>query len=72
MRFKAPDLSSNPSPEKWKWWKKCFEDGLRINGTTEDADKLVFLRKFVGSDYFTLLESSATFADALRAWTGSF
>ena len=50
----------------WKWWQKCFEDGLRINGTTEDADKLVFLRAFVGPDYFTLLKSSARFADALR------
>ena len=72
MKFKPPDLPSNPSPEKWKWWKKCFEDGLRINGTTEDADKLVFLRTFVGSDYFILLESSATFADALRTLDRQF
>ena len=72
MKFKPPDLPSNPSPEKWKWWKKCFEDGLRINGTTEDADKLVFLRTFVGSDYFTLLESSATFADTLRTLDRQF
>ena len=43
-----------------------FENGLRINGTTEDADNLVFLRIFVGSDYSTLLESSTMFADALR------
>ena len=72
MKFKLPDLPSNPSPEKWKWWKKCFEDGLRINGTTEDAEKLVFLRTFVSSDYFTLLESSATFADALRTLDRQF
>ena len=72
MKFKPPDLPSNPSPEKWKWWKKCFEDGLRINGTTEDADKLVFLRTFVGSNNFTLLESSATFADTLRTLDRQF
>ena len=52
--------------------EECFEDGLRFNGTTEDADKLVFLRTFVGSDYFTLLESSATFADALRTLDRQF
>ena len=66
MKFKPPNKPSNLSPEKWKCWKKCFEDGLRINGTTENADNLVFLRTFVGSDYFTLLECSATFAYALR------
>ena len=66
MKFKAPNLPSNPSPEKMKLWKKCFEDGLRITGTTEDADKvLLFLRTIVGSHYFTLLESSATFAGSL-------
>ena len=43
-----------------------MEDGFRINGTTEEANKLVFFRTFVGSDYFTPLESSATFADVLR------
>ena len=59
------DLPSNLSPEKRKWWKTYFEEGLRTNGTTEDADKIVFLRTFVGSDYFTLLESSATFGYAL-------
>ena len=59
MKFKPPGLPSNHSPAKWKWWKKCFEDGLRINGTTEEADKLVFLRTFVGFDFFILLESSA-------------
>ena len=57
---------SDPSPETWIRWKKCFEDILRINGTTEEGDKLVFLRTFDGSDYFTLLESTAMFADALR------
>ena len=72
MKFKPPNLPSNRSPEKWKWWKKCLEDGIRINGTTEDPDKLVFLRTFVGSDYFTLLESSATFADALRTLDRQF
>ena len=72
MKFKPPDLPSNSSPEKWKWWKKSFEDGLRITGTTEDADKLVFLRTFVGSEYFTLLEISATFADALRTLDRQF
>ena len=46
--------------------KKSFEDGLRINGTTEEADELVFFRTFGGPDYFTHLESSDTFADALR------
>ena len=50
--------------------KKSFEDGLRINGTTED--KLDLLRTFVGFDYFTLLKSSATFADALRTLNKQF
>ena len=58
MKVKPADLPSNPSPEKWKQWKKCFEDGLRVIGPTEDADIKNFLRTFVGSDYFTLLESS--------------
>ena len=51
---------------------KCFQDSFRIHGTTEDAEKLVFLRKFVGSDYFTLLTSSAKFADALRTLDRQF
>ena len=72
MKFKPPDLLSNPSPEKWKWWKKCCEDDLRINDTTKDADKLVFFRTLVGSDYLTLLENSATFADALRSLSRQF
>ena len=72
MKFKPPDLPLNLSPETWKLWTKSFEDGLRINGTTEDADKLVFLRTFVGSGYFTLFESFATFADALRTLNRQF
>ena len=62
MNIELPDFPSNPSPKKWK----CSEDSLRLNGTTEVADKLVFRRTFVASGSFTLLESSATFVDALR------
>ena len=72
MKFKPQNLPSNPSPEKWKWCKKCFENGLRINSPTESADKLVFLCKFVCSDYFALLQSSAAFADALRTLDRQF
>ena len=46
--------------------EKCFQDSLRINGTTEDAEQLAFLRPIIGFNYLIRLESSATFADALR------
>ena len=72
MKFKSLDLPPNFFPEISKWWKKCFEDSLRIKGTTEGVDKLIFLRTYVGSDYFTLLQSFATFGEALRTWNMQF
>ena len=72
MKFKPPTLPSNPFLEKWKWWKQCLKDGLRIDGSSEDADKLVFLRTFVSCDYFIRLVSSATFGHALRTLNRHF
>ena len=72
MKFKPPDLPATPTPEQWKWWKRCFADGLRINGTTTDADKLVFLRTYVGADYFALLESATGYNDAIATQDKQF
>ena len=46
--------------------EEMFEDGLPINGTNDDADKLVFPRTFISFKVFTPLESCATFGEALR------
>ncbi|XP_075256708.1 uncharacterized protein LOC142349181 [Convolutriloba macropyga] len=72
MKFKPPDLPATPTPEQWKWWKRCFADGLAINGTTTDADKLVFLRTYVGADYFALLESATGYNDAIATLDKQF
>ena len=72
MKFKPSDLPATPTPEQWKWWKRCFADRLRINGTTTDADKLVFLRTYVGADYFALLESATGYNEAIATLDKQF
>ena len=65
MKFKPPDLPKNPTSDQWKWWRKCFIDGLIINEITEDAHKLTLLRTHAGPDLFSLLGPVTAFDDAL-------
>ena len=65
MKFVPPVLPSNPTPEQWRWWKKCFAEGLAINEITGDAHKLTFLRTHAGHELFALLEAATSFEAAL-------
>ena len=66
MKFKPPTLPVNPTSEQWKWWKRCFTDGLAINEITDDGQKLTFLRTHAGAELFSILESATTFNDAIN------
>ena len=66
MKFEPPDLPKNPSGEQWKWWKQSFLDSLEINEILDDKHKLAFLKKYAGSELYTLLKSASTFNDALN------
>ena len=72
MKFKPPDLPTNPTPEQWRWWKACFTDGLTINGITEAAHKLTFLRSQAGAELYAILEGATTFDEAITILDGQF
>ena len=65
MKFKSPELPANPTPEQWRWWRKCFTDGLAINDITDDGHQLIHLRTQAGSDLFSLLEEATTLNEGL-------
>ena len=48
--------------------EEMFRGWFRINGTTEDNDKLVFFRTLVGFDYFTLLENCFLQGCFMEGW----
>ena len=65
MKFKSPELPANPTPEQWRWRRKCFTDGLAINDITDDGHQLIHLRTQAGSDLFSLLEEATTLNEIL-------
>lgn len=72
VKFQPPALPPNPTSEQWKWWSKCFQDGLTINEVTDDGHKLTFLRSHLGHEYFTLLEPINAFDAAIAALDAQF
>ena len=65
MKFVPPVLPSNLTPEQWRWWKKCFAEGLAINEITGDAHKLTFLWMHAGHELFALLDVATSFEATL-------
>lgn len=72
MKFKPPNLPTNPTPEQWRWWKSVFVDGLVINEVEDDAHKLTYLRSHAGAELYPLLQSSATFNGAMGILDAQF
>ena len=72
MKFKSPELPANPTPEQWRWWRKCFTDGLAINDITDDGHQLIHLRTQAGSDLFSLLEEATTLNEGLTILDSQF
>ncbi len=72
MKYKTPELPSNRTPDQWKWWKRCFEDGLRINKVDNDDDKLVHLRTYAGAEFFAILSTATTLAEGIATLDKQF
>ena len=72
MKFRPPDLPTNPTQEQWQWWKRCFIDGLLINEITEETHKLTYLRSYAGSELFKILERATTFNGAIAILDSQF
>ena len=72
MKFKPPQLPTNPTPEQWRWWKRIFIDGLAINEVVENTHKLTFLRSHAGSELYPLLQNAETFDAAMDILDAQF